>query len=78
MVLVSRQIILGVDRLYRAFRHAEGAIDALIRVDHQKIRPFMKAVHRAHIHTVGVFTFDARFGNNIGHGWTPFINNGAF
>jgi hypothetical protein len=38
----------------------------------------METVHWAHIHTVGVFTFDARFGNNIGHGGTPFINNVAF
>jgi hypothetical protein len=61
MALVLRQIILGKDRLYRAFRHTQGAIDTLIRIDHQKIRPFVETVHRADFHTVGIFTFDAGF-----------------
>ena len=53
--------------VHRAFRNAHRAINALIRVNHQEIRPFAEAVHRAHIHAVGVFAFDTRFRNDMGH-----------
>ena len=47
-----------------------GQGDPLFRVDDQEIGPLMKTVHRADIHTIGVFALDAIFGDNIGHG-TP-------
>jgi hypothetical protein len=78
MSLILRQIILGIDRLYRAFRHTQGAIDTLVGIDHQKIRSRMETVHRTHFHTVCVFAFDAGFRNNVGHSEAPIINNAVF
>src|SRR3990170_51633 len=78
MTLALRQIILGIDRLHRAFRNTQRAIDALVRIDHQEIRPLAETVHRAHVHTVGIFASDAGFGDNIGHGSTPIINSVYF
>src|SRR3989338_3389792 len=71
MALIFRQIILGKNRFRRTFRHTKHAIDAFIRVDYQKIRPFAKAIHRTHLDTVGIFAFDTIFRNNIGHGDAP-------
>src|ERR1700722_3750357 len=59
--------LLREDRLHRTFRLAQRAVDALVRVDHEKIRPFMKAVDRADLHTVHVFAFDAAFRHDKGH-----------
>src|SRR3569623_1655425 len=57
--LVFRHVVFSEDRLGRALGLAQGAVDALVRVDDQKIRTFMKAVHRTHFHTIGVFAFAA-------------------
>jgi hypothetical protein len=54
MMLIFRQIILGKNRLYRAFRHTQGAIDAFLRVDHQKIRSGMETV-QGHTSTQSVY-----------------------
>jgi hypothetical protein len=48
-------------------RHAVTTIDALIRMDHQKVGPFIKAIDRAHRYAVGIFAFDAVLGDDIGH-----------
>ena len=37
MFLAGRQVVLGKDRLRRAFGFAQGAIDALVGIDDQKI-----------------------------------------
>lgn len=37
MFLAGRQVVLGEDRLRRAFGFAQGAIDALVGIDDQKI-----------------------------------------
>jgi hypothetical protein len=66
--LVSRQIILGKNRLRRALGHAQGAVDALFRVDHQEIGTFMETIHGTNVHAIGVFASDTGFGNDVGHG----------
>lgn len=55
------------DRLHRAFRDARVAIDAGVRVNKKPVRQFVKRFNGANCGTVGVFTFDARLGNDIGH-----------
>ena len=67
-----RHIFLGnrhirEDRLNRTFRQTRVAVDARIGVDQQLVRKFVKGLDRAHGGTVGVFTFNAGFGNDIGH-----------
>jgi len=60
---------LGVclDGFGRAFRLADAAIDALVRVDHEHIFAFVEAVHGADFHAVHELTLDAGFGDDIGH-----------
>ena len=67
MLLVSRYIFFRDDRIHRALRYAHRAVDALIRVDGEEVRPLTKAVDWAHVNTVGVFAANARFKNDVGH-----------
>ncbi len=67
LLLSRRQVRLGKDRFSRTLRHAYVAINAFVRIDHQKIRPLVKAVHRANSRTVGVFAENAVFGHYISH-----------
>src|SRR3990167_3447545 len=62
------QVFFGKDGVGRALRHADGAVDALVRVDDQHVRAFDEAVDGTHVHTIGVFALDAVFGNDVGHG----------
>jgi hypothetical protein len=71
MFLIGRQIILGERWRGRAFRLAQGAVDALVGIDDQKIRSFVEAVHRTDFHAVGVLALDAVFGNDKSHGQSP-------
>jgi hypothetical protein len=65
--LAFRQVVLGIDGFGWALRFAQRAIDTFFRVNGQKIRTFMEAVHRADFYTIHVFTLDAIFCNNEGH-----------
>src|SRR5256885_6852616 len=60
IALRIRDIVLGEDGLDRAFRDAQGAIDALVRIDDQHVGSLAKAVHRADIDAIGVLALDAR------------------
>ena len=71
--------LLGV-RLYginRAFRLANSAIDAFVRVDDKHVLTLIEAVDRTHLDTVHVLTFDAAFIDDVGQsgllpeGWPP-------
>ena len=65
--LIGRHVFLGIDGVHGAFRHADGAVNALVRVDRQEIRAFPETIYRAYIDAIGVTTADARFGDNVGH-----------
>ena len=67
VLLVGRQVFLGIDGVDGALGDAHGAVDALIGVDGQEVGAFAEAVHWANVHTVGVFALDTGFGNNVGH-----------
>jgi hypothetical protein len=67
LLLVVGHVVLGEDGLHRAFRHAQGAVDALVGVDHQHVRPLPEAVHGADIHAVGVLALDAALGDDVSH-----------
>jgi hypothetical protein len=51
----------------RAFRLTNATVDAFIRVDHQHVFAFVKAIHGAHFHAVHIFTFNAVFRDDVGH-----------
>src|SRR5579885_1497221 len=57
------------DRIHRADRLARAAINALFGIDKilLVLFPGVNAVHRADIHTRGVFDADARLGDDISH-----------
>ena len=60
--------LLGV-RLYginRAFRLANSAIDAFVRVDDEHVLTLIEAVDRTHLDTVHVLTFDTAFIDDVG------------
>ncbi len=61
MLLALRNFIFREDGICGAFRLTEGAINTLIRVDDKKVRAFVKSIHRANIHAIGVLALDAVF-----------------
>jgi len=63
----GRDFVFREDGLRRAFRLAQCAVNALVRVDDQEVRAFVEAVHRTDFHAVGVFAFDAVVGDDEGH-----------
>ena len=67
LALILRYIILGKDRFHRALGHAQGAINAFVRVDDQHVRPLAETIHRANIDAIGIFALDAGFGHNVSH-----------
>src|SRR5712664_876397 len=68
---VGRRLVLGEDRLHRAHRLAGPAVDALIRVDVEHLRPLVDAVDRADLDTGLVLDVDARLRDDVRHGDLP-------
>jgi hypothetical protein len=66
--LLDRHVVLGENGLDRAFGDAKGAVNALLRVDDQHVRAFVKAVDRADVDAIRVFALDAAFGDDVSHG----------
>ncbi len=50
-----------------AFRHANSAIDATVRIDHKHVFTFVKTIDRTDRNAVGIFTFYAIIGDDVGH-----------
>src|SRR5690606_25601503 len=71
--LVLGHLILGEDGVHRALGLAERAVDALVRVDDQHVRPFVEAVHRADLHAIGVLAADAIVAYDEGHVSAPVL-----
>src|SRR6266516_6722986 len=73
-----RNFLFREDGSNRACRFASATVDALVGVDIKLcclselrlILPGVNAIHRAYSNTRGVFGVDARFGNNIRHGFS--------
>jgi hypothetical protein len=65
--LVCRQVFFGIDGIDGAFRNTHSAVDALVWVYGEEVGAFAEAVYGADVHTVGVFTTDTGFRNNVGH-----------
>ena len=59
---------LGVrlDRVDRAFRHADPAIDAFVRVDDEHVLALVEAVHGAHVDAVHKFAANAALVDDVG------------
>src|SRR5579862_624187 len=65
--LLDAGLGIGLDRVDRAFRLADPAIDAFIGVDDQHIFALVEAIHGADFNAVHVFAFDAIVVDDVGH-----------
>jgi hypothetical protein len=64
---------VGLDGIYRAFGLAHPTIDTFIRVNHQHVLPFIKAIDGAYLHAIHVFALDAIFVDDVSHFTVGFI-----
>ena len=67
MFLSRRHIIFGEDRFSGALRDAERAINALFRIDDQKVWAFVETVDGTNLDAIGVFALDAVVSDDVGH-----------
>src|SRR5712664_1113260 len=70
-----RRLVFGEDRLHRAHRLAGPAVDTLVGVDEELIRPLVDAVHRADLDAGLVLDVDARLDDHVCHGDLPLIRS---
>ena len=67
-LLSGRHVVFREDRVGRALGHAQRAVDAFFRVNHQEIRSSVEAIDGADFNAIGVFALDAIVGDDVGHG----------
>src|SRR5512134_2782 len=67
VLLLVRNVVLGEDRLHRAFRNAQGAVDALVGIDDEHVGAFAEAIHRAYINAIGILALDAGLDHDVSH-----------
>ena len=65
--LTFGDLVFGKNCAYRTFWLTEGAVNALVWVDHKEVGAFIKTVYRANLYTVCVFAFNAVVSNDKGH-----------
>ena len=65
--MTFRYFIFSINGFCRAFRFAECAVDAFVRVNNEEVRAFVKTVYRANFYAIRVFAFNAIFTNDKGH-----------
>src|SRR5271169_3370194 len=65
--LLKPRLGVRLDRIGRAFRLADAAIDAFIRMDHQHIVALVETIDGAHLDAIGVFALDAGFSDDVSH-----------
>jgi len=64
---VRGHILFRKDRGHRTLRLAGAAIDALVGVDKELLRPLVYAIDRAHVDARAVLRVFAGFSNDVGH-----------
>lgn len=64
---VLGQLVVGINGLHGAHRHTGVAVDALVWVNYEEVRPLIKTVHRADFYTIRVFAVDAGFSDDVRH-----------
>src|SRR5476649_2587593 len=75
VLLIPGDIFFGIDCIDRAFGDAHGAVDALVRIDREEVGTFAEAIHRAHVHAIGIAALNAAFGHNVSHSGSCILNS---
>ena len=68
------RVRVGLYGVHRTFRHANTAVDAFVRVDHEHVLALIKAIHGAHLDAVHRFTANAALIDDVGQFSTPTIS----
>src|SRR2546425_7660615 len=71
-----RRLVLGEDRLHRAHGLAGSAVDALVGVDEELVRPLVDAINWADLDAGLVLDVDARLDDHVRHGDLPLFRAG--
>ncbi len=68
--MLFRHFFLRVDRIYRALRHTDTAIDAFVRIDEIHVVAWhgVNAFDRTHVRARTILYAYAGLGNDVGHG----------
>src|SRR6266487_4841937 len=53
--------------VHRAFRHANTAVNAFVRMDHKHVLPLVETIHGAHLDAVHDFAANAALIDDVGH-----------
>jgi hypothetical protein len=73
MELIGGEIFLRIDGVDRALGDTNGAVDTQVWIDGKEVRAFNKAIDGADIYAIRVFTANAAFSHNVGHGFSILI-----
>ena len=65
--LFKSRFRIRLDSVNRAFRLANTAIDAFVRVDDEHVLTLVEAIHRAYLHAVRVLAANAALVDDVGH-----------
>ena len=57
---------IGFYGVHRAFRHANTAVNAFVRVDHEHVLALVETIHGAHLHAVHGFAANAALIDDVG------------
>ena len=76
-LLLWRDIGIGENRFYRAFRDAGSTINALIRIDDEIFWRLLEGFHRTNRYTLLIFAFNTTTDDDVGHFHSPFKGKGV-
>ena len=65
--LLQRRLGIGLDRVDRAFRLADPAINAFVGMDDEHVVALVEAIHGAHLDAVHELALDATFDDDVSH-----------
>jgi len=66
--VLEARLGVGLDRVHRAFRLADPAVDAFVGMNDEHVLAFVEAVDGAHLDAVSVFAADTVVVDDVGHG----------
>lgn len=73
MELIGGEIFLRINGVHWALGDTNCTVDTQVWVDGKEVRAFNKAIDGAHINAIRVFTTNAAFSHNVGHGFSILI-----